>query len=109
MSEATGKATDEFRRAVSHETGVPVEFLRGDTSGEVWDAAERLARWKADTAAPPTAAVPAATPPPRIPTPQSLVAGNDDWLGAWRANHLSPAGVPAPPPRAPRDRRGMPW
>lgn len=47
MSEATGKATGEFREAVSRETGVPSEFLTGDTAGEVWDAATWLVEWKA--------------------------------------------------------------
>jgi hypothetical protein len=46
MSEATGKATEEFRQAVSRETGVPVEFLRGNTAAEVWDSAQRLVDWK---------------------------------------------------------------
>ncbi|MGV0081730.1 hypothetical protein ACRUZW_26000 [Mycobacterium colombiense] len=107
MSEATGKATDEFRQAVSRETKVPLEFLCGETAAEVWDAAQRLADWKASTAAPPqTAAVSASTPPTPI-TLGDLVG--DDVLTAWRNGKLAPAGIPAPPPRAPRDRRGMPW
>jgi hypothetical protein len=59
-------------------------------------------------AQPPTAAVDAASPPPTPITPQQLVEG-DDWLTAWRTGRLAPFGLPAPPERAPRDRRGMPW
>lgn len=102
------EVTNEFRRAVSAETGVPECFLTGDTTGEVWDAAERLARWKASTAPqPPTAAVGAAAPYEPIRAAGCVPDG--DWLTAWRTGKLAPVGMPAPPQRAPRGRRGMPW
>jgi hypothetical protein len=98
--------TPEFIAAVSAHTGVPAEFLTGGTAAEVWDAAERLARWKAEAAAPqpPTAAVPASLPCEPI-TPQGCVP-DGDYLAAWRSGRLAPAGIPAPPPRR---SPGIPW
>jgi hypothetical protein len=97
--------TPEFITAVSAHTGVPAEFLTGDTAADIWDAAGRLARWKASTAAPPpTAAVSASVPNEPI-TVQGCVP-DGDYLAAWRAGRLAPAGIPAPPPR---QSRGMPW
>jgi hypothetical protein len=85
---------------------VPAEFLTGDTAAEVWDSAQRLVDWKASTAAPqpPTAAV-----SPSLPYKPITVAGcvpDGDYLAAWRSGRLTPAGIPAPPPR---QTRGMPW
>jgi hypothetical protein len=99
---------EEFAAAVSKETGVPEEFLSGDSPHAIWDGAERLTRWKASAGVPPptTAAVPACSPPPTRITPQPL---DGDYLAAWRGGRWSPLGIPAPPPRAPRNRRGMPW
>jgi hypothetical protein len=95
--------TPEFLAAVSEHTGVPVNFLTGDTTAAVWDSAQTAVDWKASTAPepqrPPTAAVSVSSPPACVPTPQSLVAGSDDWLTAWRAGRLGPAGLPQPPPR----------
>lgn len=89
----------EFVRAVSEQTGVPAEFLTGDTAEHVWDSAERIARWKAETAPPPqTSAVVASSPPPTRITAQQMTEGND-WLTAWRTGRLAGAGAPAPPPR----------
>lgn len=100
--------TPEFIEAVGRETGVPVEFLTGDTTDDIWDAAERLARWKAGTAPaaskPPTAAVSASLPDRPI-TAQGCVP-DGDYLAAWRSGRLAPAGMPAPPPR---QSPGMPW
>jgi hypothetical protein len=102
--------TPEFLAAVSAETGVPAGMLSGETAAEVWASAAAATRWKASTApaAPVTAAVSPTTPLAPPPTPQQL-AEADDWLDAWRAGRLTPAGVPCPPERQPRDRRGMPW
>ncbi len=95
-----GTVTPEFVAAVSAHTGVPQMFLTGDTTAEVWDAAQRLADWKARTspAAPPTAAVSASSPPPTRITAQQLVKG-DQWTAAWRAGRLTPLGAQQPPPR----------
>lgn len=91
----------EFISAVCAHTGVPAEFLTGDTAAALWDSAQRAWDWRTATAAPaapPTSAVSAATPPPtQIPT-QQLVPG-EDWLAAWRAGRLTLAGAPQPPPR----------
>ncbi|MDT5137799.1 MAG: hypothetical protein QOD58_2061 [Mycobacterium sp.] len=40
-------------------------------------------------------------------TPQPL--GEVSVMDAYRQGRLADRGAPAPPPRAPRDRRGMPW
>lgn len=55
-----------------------------------------------------TAAVDPASPRPARISPEQQVP-DGDWLAAWRAGKLTALGAPAPPPRAPRDRRGMPW
>ena len=93
--------TPEFLAAVSAHTGVPAEFLRGDTIPAVWDSAQAAIDWKTSTttpaAPPPTAAVSPSVPYSPIPM-QQLVPG-DDWTGAWRQGRLTPLGVPQPPPR----------
>lgn len=100
--------TPEFVRAVSAETGVPAEFLTGDTTHEVWDSAQRLADWKASTASqPPTAAV-AASAPDRPITPQGC-APDGDYLKAWREGRLAPVGMPAPPTHGPPSSKSRPW
>jgi hypothetical protein len=94
-----GGVTPEFLAAVSEHTGVPKQFLSGNTIPEVWASARQAVEWKEATAPPPpTAAVSASSQPYRIPM-QSLVPGNDDWMTAWRAGRLTPMGVPQPPPR----------
>jgi len=104
--------TPEFVRAVSEETGVPEWLLTQggvDTTEGIWARARQAVDWKASTAPPPpTAAVSASLPPATRVTPQQLVEG-DDWLRAWRTGKLAPVGIPAPPQRAPRGRRGIPW
>jgi hypothetical protein len=95
--------TPEFLAAVSDHTGVPVEFLTGDSTRAVWDSAQAAIDWKNATlptganAPVTTAAVSPTSQPTRI-TPQQLVQG-DDWMSAWRAGRLTPLGAPAPPPR----------
>jgi hypothetical protein len=108
--------SDEMQQlihAVSEHTGIPVSMLSGDTAAAVWDSAIRAEQWRVSTAPaaprPPTAAVSPASPQTPIPTPQQIVNGSGDYLSAWRSGRLAPAGIPAPPPRAPRDQRGMPW
>jgi hypothetical protein len=98
--------TPEFIEAVSQETGVPEWLLTqgGNTTTEgVWARARQAVAWKRGTAPTPprpqTAAVSPESPPTRVPTPQSAMAGNDDWRRAWRLGNLGPAGIPAPPPR----------
>lgn len=109
-----GDITAEFVAALSAETGVPVEFLCGETTLDMWESAQRLVDWKAKTTAPqptpnlPTSAVSASSVPYEPITAQGC-APDGDYLAAWRAGKLAPAGVPAPPQRAPRGRRGMPW
>lgn len=106
-----GEATPEFVRAVSDETGVPAWVLTQggvDTTEAVWDRARAAVDWATRTAPrPPTAAVEASSPPTRI-TAQEATEG-DDWLSAWRSGRLTAFGMPAPPDRVPRSRRGMPW
>jgi hypothetical protein len=93
-----GDITPEFIAAVSQHTGVPAEFLNGSTAAEVWNAAERLTRWKAGSAAPPpTAAVPASIPNEPITVAGCVPDGN--YLAAWRSGTLAPSAIPAPPPR----------
>jgi hypothetical protein len=98
--------TPEFIAAVSPHTGVPAEFLTGDTAAEVWDGAQRLVDWKASNAVPqpPTAAVSASLPYEPITVAGCVPDG--DYLEAWRSGRLAPAGPPAPPPR---QSPGMPW
>lgn len=100
--------TPEFLAAVSAHTGVPAEFLTGDTAAGVWEAAQRAVDWREATAppAPPTAAVSASIPYKPM-TPQPL--GEVSVMDAYRQGRLADRGAPAPPPRAPRARRGMPW
>lgn len=96
----------EIVRAISEQTGVPAEFLTGDTAEDVWDSAQRIAQWKAETAPPPpTAAVVASSPPPTRITAQKMIEGHD-WLTAWRTGRLAGAGAPTPPQR---HSPGMPW
>jgi hypothetical protein len=91
--------TPEIIQAVSEKTGVPAEFLSGDTIGAVWDSAQRAVDWKQATAPrPPTAAVSATLPPAR-PIPRQQLVEGDDWLQAWRSGRLTPMGAPKPPPR----------
>jgi hypothetical protein len=104
--------TPEFVQVVSDWTGVPAEFLTGDTAADVWDSAARAEAWRVSTSAPapplppPTAAVSASVPYKPI-TPQPL--GEVSVMDAYRQGRLADRGAPVPPPRAPRSRRGMPW
>ncbi|OBJ81987.1 hypothetical protein [Mycobacterium asiaticum] len=103
-----GDVTDEFVAAVSRETGIPAEFLSGESTSAVWDTVHRLVEWKRATAPQPTTAAVSATPPPPRPiTP--LPPDGVSVMDAYRQNRLADRGAPAPPPRAPRGRRGMPW
>jgi hypothetical protein len=93
--------TSEFLAAVSVHTGVPMEFLRGDTIPAVWDSAQAAIDWKTSTAPaappPPTAAVSPSVPHGPIPMRQ-LVPG-DDWTGAWRQGRFTPPEQRPQPPQ----------
>jgi hypothetical protein len=107
-----GDVTPEFLAAVSAHTGVPEWLLTAggvNTTEGIWSRASDAVEWAARTAPPaapkpPTAAVSASIPGKPI-TPQGC-APDGDYLAAWRSGKLSPAGIPAPPPR---QSRGMPW
>lgn len=103
----------EFIQAVSEFTGVPAEFLQGDSIRAVWDSAQRAVDWKQQGIAPspprPTAAV-------SMPSDDRIVQmfGEPpaDWMVAWRSGQLAGRGAPAPPPRrtggtAPQRRAGL--
>jgi hypothetical protein len=93
--------TPELLAAVSAETGVPAQFLTGDTAADVGANARTATEWKHAPAVAPvrqTAAVSPTVQPTPLPTPQQLAEAND-WLDAWREGRLSPAGVPQPPLR----------
>jgi len=93
--------TPEFLAAVSDHTGVPVEFLTGDSIRAVWDSAQAAVDWKQATA--PPQPPPAASATVSVPTLNRTVhvhgEAPDDWMAAWRAGQLAGRGAPAPPPR----------
>jgi hypothetical protein len=103
--------TPEFVRAVSDETGVPEWLLTQggiNTTEGIWSRARDAVNWKTGTAPPrPQTAAVSASVPYKPMTPQPL--GEVSVMDAYRQGRLADRGAPAPPPRAPRDRRGMPW
>lgn len=92
--------TPEFIQAVSRHTGVPLEFLFGETIPEVWESARAAVDWKVQTTAPPAQP---ATSAVSVPSADRIVQmrrdAPDDWMAAWRAGQLAGRGAPAPPPR----------
>lgn len=57
---------------------------------------------------PPTAAAEATSPTPAPVTVEQLADGMS-IMDAYRAGRFAALGCPAPPPRLPRARIGMPW
>jgi len=92
--------TPEFLTAVSEHTGVPVDFLTGDTIAAVWDSARRAVEWKQATAPlPPQTATAAVSVPSDDRIVQMHGEPPTDWMRAWRSGLLAGRGAPTPPLR----------